>query len=59
MNKENEPNRKSIRLKGYDYSTPGYYFVTVCTNDRRCLFGEIIDEVMMLNDAGRMVESVL
>ncbi|NLD37739.1 MAG: transposase [Desulfatiglans sp.] len=59
MNKVNEPNRKSIRLKGYDYSTPGYYFVTVCTNDRRCLFGEIIDDVMILNDAGRMVKSVL
>lgn len=50
------PKRKSIRLKGYDYSTPGYYFVTICTNERKCLFGEITDQGMMLNDAGKMIE---
>ncbi len=56
MNNINEHRRKSIRLKGYDYSTPGYYFVTICTHDKRCLFGEISDKGMVLNDAGRMVE---
>jgi putative transposase len=58
METQQKPRRKSIRLKGYDYSAPGYYFVTICTNDRQCLFGEIIDEGMKLNDAGRMVKSV-
>ena len=49
-------NRRSIRLRGYDYSQAGAYFVTVCAHDRMCLFGEIMDGKMHLNDAGRMVE---
>lgn len=48
--------RRSIRLKGYDYSQPGAYFITMCTQDRACLFGEVVDGKMRLNDAGRMVE---
>ncbi len=48
-------NRRSIRLKGYDYARPGGYFVTICTQDRACLFGEVVGGKMMLNDAGRMV----
>jgi len=49
--------RHSIRLKGYDYATPGAYFVTICAQNRECLFGEIGAEgEMRLNDAGRMVE---
>lgn len=36
------PNRKSIRLKNYDYSSNGYYFVTICTQNREKLFGEIV-----------------
>mgnify|MGYP000107575884 CR=1 FL=1 len=47
--------RRSIRLKGYDYSQAGAYFVTICTKDRLCLFGEVLDGEMRLNDAGRMV----
>ena len=35
------PNRKQIRLPEYDYSTPGAYFVTVCTDERRCILSEI------------------
>jgi putative transposase len=58
METQKKPKRKSTRLKGYDYSAPGYYFVTICTNDRQCLFGEIIDEGMKLNDAGQMVGKV-
>ena len=49
--------RHSIRLREYDYSEAGAYFVTVCTQDRECMFGEIVDGEMKLNDAGRMVES--
>jgi len=36
--------RRSIRLKGYDYSRPGFYFVTICTKDRLPLFGKILDD---------------
>ena len=49
-------NRRSIRLKEYDYSQSGAYFVTICAHDRECLFGEIVDGKMILNDAGRMIE---
>ncbi len=49
--------RRSIRLKGYDYSQPGAYFITICTQNRECMFGEIIDGEMALNDAGRIVEN--
>lgn len=59
MNKYN-PNihhRKSIRLKGYDYSQAGLYFITICVQDRECLFGHVENGEMMLNDAGRMVEN--
>ena len=48
--------RKSIRLQGYDYSQAGLYFVTICTQNRLHLFGEITDGAMVLNDAGVMVE---
>ena len=47
--------RRSIRMKGYDYSQEGMYFVTICTQYRECLFGEIIDGAMELNAAGQMV----
>ena len=33
------PKRKSPRIPGYDYSTPNYYFITICTHDKRCNFG--------------------
>ncbi|HVN49574.1 MAG TPA: transposase [Bacteroidota bacterium] len=48
--------RKNIRLKGYDYSLAGAYFVTVCTNNRAHIFGEIHHGEMMVNDAGNMAE---
>jgi REP element-mobilizing transposase RayT len=47
--------RRSIRLKGYDYSQPGAYFITICTQDRACLFGEVVGGEMRLNEAGRIV----
>ncbi len=47
--------RRSIRLKGYDYSSAGAYFVTVCTQDRFCLFGNVNNEKLTLNQAGQMV----
>lgn len=49
--------RKNIRLKGYDYSEPGEYFVTICTKDRAHILGDVVDGVMRLSDAGRIVAS--
>ena len=37
------PNRKKPRLAGYDYSTPGAYFVTICTHEKKCVFGNILE----------------
>lgn len=53
-----KPNRQSIRLRGYDYSSPGYYFITACTQNRECLFGDVVHERMALNGAGKIVENV-
>ena len=47
--------RKSIRLKGYDYSQAGTYYISICTKDRLCLFGDIANQEMVLNAAGRMI----
>ncbi len=49
--------RHSIRLKGYDYSQAGAYYVTIVVQNRACLFGNVADAEMQLNDAGRMVRS--
>jgi len=46
--------RRSIRLQGYDYSSPGAYFVTMCTHNRECLFGEIANGKMRLNELGKI-----
>ncbi|WP_397547135.1 transposase [Rhodothermus marinus] len=51
-----KPNRRSLRLKGYDYTSPGAYFVTLCTQGRLCLFGEIKEGAMCLNEIGHMIE---
>lgn len=50
------PQRRSIRLKGYDYSQGGLYFITICTQNQWCFFGEIENGEMVLNDAGMMIE---
>jgi putative transposase len=47
--------RCSLRLKEYDYSQAGAYFVTIYTRDRECLFGDIVDGEMRLNEYGRIV----
>lgn len=53
----NKHHRRSIRLKGYDYSQSGLYFITICVKNNACLFGEIVNGVLLLNDAGKMVET--
>ncbi|NWG20922.1 MAG: transposase, partial [Chloroflexi bacterium] len=51
----NRHHRRSIRLKGYDYTQAGAYFVTIVTQNRECLFGEIVDGEMRLNESGACV----
>jgi hypothetical protein len=46
--------RKTVRLKEYDYSQAGYYFVTICTHKREKLFGEIKDGKNVLNEFGKV-----
>jgi len=48
---------ESIRLPGYDYSQPGAYFITIVTHNRQCSFGNIIDDEMMLNEFGVLVQN--
>ncbi len=49
--------RRSIRLQGYDYAQEGVYFVTVCTQDRACLFGAVADGEMQLNNSGQIAKA--
>jgi REP element-mobilizing transposase RayT len=48
--------RRSIRLPGFDYAQPGAYFITICTQGRVCLFGEIVDGTRYLDDTVSMIE---
>ena len=49
-------NRQSIRLPNYDYSKPGYYFVTICTKNKVNYFGEINNKRVVLLDIGKIVK---
>jgi len=50
--------RRSIRLQGYDYSQAGAYFVTICTQNRECLLGEVVAGETQLGAAGKMTQAV-
>jgi putative transposase len=50
--------RRSIRLKDYDYSQEGAYFVTICTKNRQCLFGEVVAGTMRLNQSGELIRRI-
>ena len=50
--------RRSIRLKDYDYSQQGAYFVTICAENRECLFGQIVDTTMRLNESGELIQRI-
>lgn len=50
--------RRSIRLQGYDYAQVGAYFVTICTQNRECLFGNVVNGAMVLNEVGMVVQAV-
>ena len=49
-------NRKDPRLKGHDYSQQGYYYVTICTHNRKELFGRIKNGRMFLNEYGEIAK---
>ena len=49
--------RNTNRISQHDYSKPGYYFITICTENRKQLFGTIENNEMASNDVGRMINS--
>jgi putative transposase len=51
--------RKRNRLEGYDYAYNGYYFTTICVDDRKCLLGTIKDEKLVLTEDGEKIKSIL
>ncbi len=48
--------RHTIRLHDYDYTHAGAYYVTICTVQKQCTFGEVVDRQVRLNEYGRVVE---
>ena len=54
----NRRHRRSIRLRGYDYTQPGAYFVTVCTHQKQPIFGDVADGTVQLNTFGQIVNTL-
>ena len=52
------PERKDLRLEKYDYTNPGAYFVTICAQNRKYLFGEIVNRKVDLNSYGEIVKTL-
>lgn len=50
---KNKHHRGSIRLKGYDYASPGWYYITICTHSRECFFGDVNDGKMVSSQIGK------
>ena len=48
--------RRSIRLKNYNYQRSSHYFITICTKNRECLFGDIVEDKMVLNKWGNIIK---
>jgi len=53
----NKHHRRSIRLPGYDYTQPGAYFVTICTYQKQCWFGDVVNGEMRCNQLGKIVDT--
>ena len=58
------PKRKPTRLKGYDYSSPGAYFITICTHNRKHLFSNIVGAIHelpenKLTQCGKLVKQII
>ena len=49
------PGHRSIRLKGYDYASAGLYFVTICSHEKRCVFGRIVESQAVLSPIGLII----
>ena len=49
--------RKNLRMQGWDFTSPGWYFLTLCTKNMRSVFGAIVNGRMILNDAGRIADA--
>jgi REP element-mobilizing transposase RayT len=56
MDESTLPRRRSIRLPTYDYAQGGAYFVTICSYERRCVFGRVIDGQVQVNEIGAIIE---
>jgi len=50
-------NRRYMCLRGWDYSSPGCYFVTICVKNKECFLADIVDDKAILNEYGKIVES--
>jgi REP element-mobilizing transposase RayT len=50
--------RRSIRLKEYDYSQAGLYFITICTQNRECLFGDVRNGMIELSQIGKIAHNI-
>ena len=50
------PQRQTVRLRDFDYSQEGFYFVTICCQDKICRFGEVVDGEVLLNDVGEIAK---
>ncbi len=50
--------RRSFRLRDYDYGQPGFYYITICTKDRKAMLGNVVNGEMYLNNAGSVAQSV-
>ena len=48
--------RKNIRMQGWDFTSPGWYFLTICTKKMRSAFGTVVNGHMVMNEAGRIAE---
>ena len=56
--RQDNPRRRSMRLRGFNYAQPGAYFITVSTHNRVCLLGDVLDDKMHLSEAGRLAQAV-
>ena len=56
--RQDNPRRRSMRLRGFNYAHPGAYFITVSTHNRVCLLGDVLDDKMHLSEAGRLAQAV-
>ena len=53
---KNKYHRRSIRLREYDYASPSWYYITICTHNRECLFGEVNDGKIVLSQIGKTAQ---